>query len=52
MKWDGIEGTTIKRLYNENILKTEISFPSITEQERIGQFFEKLDKLITLHQRN
>ena len=51
VKWDGIEGTTIKRLYNENILKTEISFPSITEQERIGQFFEKLDKLITLHQR-
>ncbi|MEQ3458007.1 restriction endonuclease subunit S [Enterococcus cecorum] len=51
VKWDGIEGTNIKRLYNENILKTEISFPSITEQERIGQFFEKLDKLITLHQR-
>ncbi|XBG74179.1 restriction endonuclease subunit S [Enterococcus cecorum] len=51
VKWDGIEGTTIKRLYNENILKTEISFPSIVEQKRIGRFFEKIDTLITLHQR-
>ncbi len=51
VKWDGIEGTTIKRLYNENILKTEIPFPSIVEQKRIGRFFEKIDTLITLHQR-
>ncbi|MCJ0576836.1 restriction endonuclease subunit S [Enterococcus cecorum] len=28
-----------------------MSIPKYEEQKRIGQFFEKLDKLITLHQR-
>ena len=51
VKWAGIEGSTIKRLYNDNILNTEISLPSITEQEKIGTYFATLDHLITLHQR-
>ena len=51
VKWSGLEGSTIKRLYNDNILKTEISIPSIDEQRKIGAYFEKLDHLITLHQR-
>ena len=51
VKWAGIEGSTIKRLYNDNILKTEIRLPAIAEQKQIGIFFHSLDTLITLHQR-
>lgn len=51
IKWAGIEGSTIKRLYNNNILKTEVMVPSVKEQKIIGNYFEKLDNLITLHQR-
>ena len=51
VKWAGIEGSTIKRLYNDNILNTVISMPSVAEQRKIGTFFKKLDNLITLHQR-
>lgn len=52
VKWAGIEGSTIKRLYNDNILNTVISMPSVAEQKKIGTFFKELDNLITLHQRN
>ena len=51
VKWDGIEGSTIKRLYNSNFLNTEISVPELKEQDQIGLFFNNLDNLITLHQR-
>ena len=51
VKWDGIEGSTIKRLYNDNFLKTQFMMPKVEEQERIGEYFEQLDNLITLHQR-
>lgn len=51
IKWSGIEGTTIKRLYNENVLKTEIMLPSVEEQKRISSYMDNLDNLITLHQR-
>lgn len=51
IKWKGTEGSTIKRLYNKNILATKISVPSIAEQEKIGAFFQQLDNLIALHQR-
>ncbi|NQP36195.1 restriction endonuclease subunit S [Streptococcus suis] len=51
VKWSGIEGSTIKRLYNENILNTEISLPTLPEQKVIGTFFSTLDQYITLHQR-
>ena len=51
VKWNGIEGSTIKRLYNENILNTQITLPQKPEQQKIGTFFSKLDNLITLHQR-
>lgn len=50
VKWDGIEGSTIKRLYNSNFLSTEIHVPKVKEQEKIGVLFEKIDNLITLHQ--
>lgn len=51
VKWEGIEGSTIKRLYNDNFLKTQFMLPSIEEQKKIGDFFSELDNLITLHQR-
>lgn len=51
VKWDGIEGSAIKRLYNDNFLKTQFMMPKIEEQERLGEYFEQLDHLITLHQR-
>lgn len=51
VKWFGVEGSTIKRLYNENILNTEIAVPYIFEQQKIGLFFRQLDRLISLHQR-
>lgn len=52
VKWDGIEGSTIKRLYNGNFLNTDINIPSTHEQEYIGELFNSIDNLITLHQRN
>ncbi|MEE0665180.1 MAG: restriction endonuclease subunit S [Collinsella sp.] len=41
----------MKRLYNKDLLSAEITIPDDREQEVIGQFFAKLDNLITLHQR-
>ncbi len=51
VEWVGIEGSTIKRLYNDNILKTKIALPSIEEQQTIGKFFRNIDVWITLHQK-
>ena len=51
VKWSGIEGSTIKRLYNDNFLKTEFTLPQIEEQKKIGGYFNILDYLITLHHR-
>jgi type I restriction enzyme S subunit len=51
VKWRGLEGSTIKRLYNKNILETKISVPEAAEQQKIGSFFAAFDRLITLHQR-
>ncbi|TMR47625.1 restriction endonuclease subunit S [Streptococcus pseudopneumoniae] len=51
VSWSGIEGTTIKRLYNKNILETDISLPSLSEQTAIGSFFQDIDQLINLQQR-
>lgn len=51
VKWAGIEGSTIKRLYNDNFMKTEFYMPAIDEQAKIGAYFRILDDMITLHQR-
>ncbi|MDE6019817.1 MAG: restriction endonuclease subunit S [Ruminococcus sp.] len=50
IEWTGIEGSTIKRLYNDNIINTKIVLPQINEQQAIGSFFQRIDYLITLHQ--
>jgi type I restriction enzyme S subunit len=50
-KWNKIEGSTIKRLYNKDILNKKINLPDQQEQSTIGNFFKQLDSLITLQQR-
>lgn len=50
VKWSGVEGSTIKRLYNEIILNTSIYLPSIVEQKEIGSYFCNLDNQISLYQ--
>lgn len=39
------EGGTIKRLYNNNLAKTEIPIPSLSEQERIVEILDRLERL-------
>lgn len=51
VKWNGIEGSTIKRLYNDNFLKTEFYIPTAGEQAKIGTYFRSLDRLIALQQK-
>lgn len=51
VEWVGLEGSTIKRLYNKNILETRIVLPKKEEQANIGKYFRALDRLIWLHQR-
>jgi type I restriction enzyme S subunit len=50
VNWNGVEGSTIKRLYNNNILKTKIRIPSSCEQEKIGGILSTLDHLLSHHQ--
>ena len=51
VKWSGLEGSTIKRLYNSNILSTGINLPSLREQTKLGTFFNQIDNTIALHQK-
>lgn len=51
VKWDGTEGSTIKRLYNKNILHTKIKLPSLPEQKKVGQIIDTVSHLIDLQQR-
>ncbi|PKZ21193.1 restriction endonuclease subunit S [Corynebacterium amycolatum] len=45
--WNGIEGTTIRRLYNEQFLAVPIPVPpAIEEQRAIGELLSDLDALI------
>lgn len=48
IKWNGLEGSTIKRLYNNNILETAINYPSPEEQQKIASYFQSLDSLIQI----
>ena len=38
-------------IHNEDIANVFFGHPNIAEQRRIGAFFDRLDSLITLHQR-
>lgn len=46
-----LTGTTIKNLGLEAIKNTSVLVPSDNEQKKVGTFFNKLDNLISLHQR-
>jgi len=48
VQWGGLEGSTLKRLYNKDILEMVIKLPSIGEQTAIGNFFRNLDDFIDL----
>ena len=44
-------GTMMNELVVKDFLEQEILVPSLPEQRRIGAFFDRLNSLITLHQR-
>ena len=45
------QGKSVVHLHNSDLETVNIVYPTRTEQEKIGQYFEHLDNLITLHQR-
>ena len=45
------ESTGVPSLSKVNINSTDVKVPALSEQEKIGAYFSKLDELITLHQR-
>ena len=44
-------GSTVNNLNKELVGNTRVTIPSIAEQRVLGDYFENLDNLITLHQR-
>ena len=45
------QGKSVVHIHNEDIANVFFDRPCIAEQRRIGAFFDRLDSLITLHQR-
>ena len=43
--------TTMGAIYKDDVKNIELKIPNISEQEKIGDVFERIDNLITLHQR-
>ena len=48
---NAVQGTSIKGITKEELLKIKVPVPSKAEQQQIGAYFKSLDHLITLHQR-
>ena len=44
-------GSTVNNLNKELVGNTTVTYPSVEEQRTIGQFFEEIENLITIHQR-
>ena len=44
-------GSTFESLNSDNIKNAEVKIPTTAEQIKIGDYFQQLDNLITLHQR-
>ena len=44
-------GSTFESLNSDNIKNADVLIPDVAEQEKIGEYFVNLDRLITLHQR-
>ena len=45
-------GSTFESLNSDNIKNAEVKIPATAEQIKIGGYFQQLDNLITLHQRD
>lgn len=50
VKWQGLEGSTIKRLYNKTILDTPFYRPSLPEQRKIADLLSAVDDVIAAQQ--
>ena len=48
---NSVQGTAIKGVTKEELLNKNILLPETAEQDLIGKYFQRLDNLITLHQR-
>lgn len=48
---NSVQGTSIKGITKNELLSMSIMIPKIDEQKRIGEVLNKIDSLITLHQR-
>ena len=48
---NAVQGTSIKGITKDELLTRSIMVPQYAEQQQIGSFFQQLDHLITLHQR-
>ena len=46
------QGKSVVHLHNADLKIADISYPKCKEQQKIGAFFQTLDRLITLHQCN
>lgn len=44
-------GSTVKNLNKELVGSTDVRYPNLAEQKKIGEYFSYLDNLIILHQR-
>ena len=50
VKWQGLEGSTIKRLYNKTVLDTPFYRPSLPEQRKIADCLSAVDAVIAAQQ--
>lgn len=48
--WQGLEGSTIKRLYNKTILETPFCRPCLSEQRKIAALLSSVDAVIAAQQ--
>lgn len=46
-----VQGSSVVHLYNSDIEEVNLSYPSVTEQKKIGNFFKHLDQMISFEQR-
>ena len=45
------QGKSVVHLHNSDLQEVNLTFPMLTEQKEISSLFEKMDSIITLHQR-
>ena len=45
------QGKSVVHLHNSDLQEVNLTFPLLTEQKEISSLFEKMDSVITLHQR-